>query len=188
MALISAVASRMVRRLPREYICSINSVRYSHDDPPYIRIDHTPGREQIGYGIDSEKIYYDATDYPVPAVRYKRETPEILALREKEKGDWKKLSIDEKKELYRASFRLTFSEILAPTGRWKSYIGWTCFFWACGLWLAIIFFKAKNRDRMRPSLSLEARQAQLQRLIALKANPITGLASKWDYEKDDWKK
>lgn len=41
---------------------------------------------------------------------------------------------------------------------------------------------------MRPSLSLESRQAQLQRLIALKANPITGLASKWDYEKDDWKK
>lgn len=41
---------------------------------------------------------------------------------------------------------------------------------------------------MRPSLSLEARQAQLQRLIAMRANPINGIASQWDYEKDEWKK
>lgn len=77
MALISAVASRMVRRFPREYTVNATCLRYSHDDPPYIRIDHCPGREQIGYGLDSEKIYYDCAEYPVPAVRYKVETPEI---------------------------------------------------------------------------------------------------------------
>lgn len=188
MALISAVASNMIRRLPRQTVFCVTSMRYSHEDPPYIRIDHCPNREQIGYGVCSEKIYYDATDNPVPPVRYMVDTPEILALREKEKGDWKKLTLDEKKQLYRASFRLTFVEIEAPTGRWKSYFGWACFFWAVGLWFSIILFELKNRGKMRPSLSLEARQAQLQRLIALKANPITGLASKWDYEKDEWKK
>jgi hypothetical protein len=33
--------------------------------------------------------------------RFREDTPEILKVKEKEKGDWKKLSIDEKKLLYR---------------------------------------------------------------------------------------
>lgn len=78
MALLSIAASRAIKRLPRECLFSVTCMRYSHDDPPYIRIDHCPNREQIGYGIDSEKIYYDATDYPVPPVRYMVDTPEIL--------------------------------------------------------------------------------------------------------------
>lgn len=46
------------------------------------------------------------------------------ALREKEKGDWKKLSLDEKKQLYRASFCQTLVEVEAPTGEWKAIFGW----------------------------------------------------------------
>lgn len=45
------------------------------------------------------------------------------ALREKEKGDWKKLSVQEKKALYRASFCQTFAEMKYPTGEWKMHIG-----------------------------------------------------------------
>lgn len=39
-----------------------------------------------------------------------------------------------------------------------------------------------------PSLSLESRQAQLKRMIALRVDPVDGLSSKWDYEKNTWKK
>jgi cytochrome c oxidase subunit 4 len=61
------------------------------------------------------------------------------ALREKEKGDWKKLSIQEKKDLYRASFRQTFSEMEAPTGEWKGIIGMTLVLISSGLWLYLYF-------------------------------------------------
>ena len=58
-------------------------------------------------------------------------------MREKEKGDWKKLSIEDKKQLYRASFRQTFAEIEAPTGEWKSTIGLTLVGISISLWLFI---------------------------------------------------
>jgi cytochrome c oxidase subunit 4 len=60
------------------------------------------------------------------------------ALREKEKGDWRKLTLEEKKALYRASFCLTFSEINAPTGEWKSIFGLVCVFISIGIWLVIL--------------------------------------------------
>jgi cytochrome c oxidase subunit 4 len=60
------------------------------------------------------------------------------ALREKEKGDWRKLTLEEKKALYRSSFCLTFSEINAPSGEWKSIIGLACVFMSIGIWLVIL--------------------------------------------------
>ena len=41
----------------------------------------------------------------------------------KEKGDWKKMTLEEKKALYRASFCQTLVEIEAPMGEWKSISG-----------------------------------------------------------------
>lgn len=38
------------------------------------------------------------------------------------------------------------------------------------------------------SFSEERQKAQLRRMLDLKVNPIEGISSKWDYEKDDWKK
>lgn len=34
----------------------------------------------------------------------------------------------------------------------------------------------------------EHRAAQFRRILDLQVNPIEGVSSKWDYEKDDWKK
>ena len=46
--------------------------------------------------------------------RFREDSPEILKLREKVKGDWKKLTIAEKKVLYRASFCQTIAEVTNP--------------------------------------------------------------------------
>jgi len=62
----------------------------------------------------------------------------LQALREKEKGDWRKLTLEEKKALYRASFCMTFSEFTAPTGEWKSIVGLVCIFISFGLWIYVL--------------------------------------------------
>lgn len=54
-------------------------------------------RDVVGFGINGEYSYIDRIDYPMPAIRFKENTPESAKLREKEKDDWKKLTLDEKK-------------------------------------------------------------------------------------------
>lgn len=55
-----------------------DKAKYAYDEGPYIILDQCPGREHLGFGMNSEKIYYDLTDFPFPPVRYRRETPEIM--------------------------------------------------------------------------------------------------------------
>jgi cytochrome c oxidase subunit 4 len=59
-------------------------------------------------------------------------------LREKEKGDWKKLSIEDKKALYRASFCQTYAEMKAPTGEWKGILGVTLIAISSAFWIYIL--------------------------------------------------
>lgn len=100
-------------------------------------------REIVGYGLKGKPEYFDLVMFPCPSIRWEADTPQIAALRNKEKADWKQLTVDEKKKrsfcrerktsnhlplfqslVYRASFRQTFEEFTAPTGQWKSAIGW----------------------------------------------------------------
>ncbi|KAJ8923874.1 hypothetical protein NQ315_006650 [Exocentrus adspersus] len=144
-------------------------------------------REIVGFGFNGEPNYVDRTDFPLPAIRWKEPSPDVLTLREKEKGDWKLLSIEEKKALYRASFCQTFAEFKAPTGEWKSVIGLGLVFISVAFW---IFYGMKVfvYSPLPDSFKKENREAQLRRIIDLQMNPVEGIASKWDYEKDDWKK
>ncbi|XP_037897307.1 cytochrome c oxidase subunit 4 isoform 1, mitochondrial-like [Glossina fuscipes] len=117
-------------------------------------------------------------------IRFCEGGDELCALREKEKGDWNKLTLDEIKKLYRGSFCQTFAEIHAPTGQWKLVVGIA--FWA----MAIAFLMTvltQFSEASPESFEEDNRQARLKRMIALEMNPITGLASKWDYEVEDWK-
>ena len=54
-------------------------------------------RDIVGFGVNGDPSYQDMEDAPFPAVRFGKNTPEIMALKEKEKGDWHNLTLDEKK-------------------------------------------------------------------------------------------
>jgi hypothetical protein len=55
-------------------------------------------REIVGYGLKGKPEYFDTVMFPCPSIRWEADTPEIVELRKKEKGDWKQLSIEEKKK------------------------------------------------------------------------------------------
>lgn len=118
------------------------------------------------------------------------------------------MSLEEKKALYRASFKQTFSEFNAPTGEWKSIVGWSLFFASLSIWIYMgmklfgsyiytfnvgeliinVMFCVIVYSPLPDSFSEENQRAQFRRMLDLKMNPVEGLASRWDYEKDDWKK
>ncbi|KAI6182825.1 Cytochrome c oxidase subunit 4 [Aphelenchoides bicaudatus] len=89
------------------------------------------GREQVGHGISGDPSYTDRLDYWYPAIRYRKEDDVIKPIRTKEQGDWKNLSIDEKKLLYRYSFRQTLAEFEAPDGYWKVIVALSLFVASC---------------------------------------------------------
>ncbi|CAG5081766.1 Similar to COX4I1: Cytochrome c oxidase subunit 4 isoform 1 [Cotesia congregata] len=92
---------------------------------------------------------------------------------EKEKGDWKKLSLAEKKELYRASFCQTFAELEAPDGHWKAIIGCVCIGISIALWM-FMYVKFNVYSPLPESFSKENQAAQLKRIRLLDINPIWG--------------
>ena len=59
--------------------------------------DIVGNREIVGYGNDGQPFYFDRLNKPFPAIRFKEDTPDMVALKEKEKGDWKSLTKEEKK-------------------------------------------------------------------------------------------
>ncbi|XP_051173382.1 cytochrome c oxidase subunit 4 isoform 1, mitochondrial-like [Leptopilina boulardi] len=149
--------------------------RLSHSTSTYV--DKIGNRDVVGFGINGTECYIDRFERPMPAIRFKENTPDVMALREKEKGDWKKLSIHEKKELYRASFCQTLAEMDAPTGEWKSVIGLSAIGVAIGLWL-FIYFRLFVYPPLPESFNEENRVAQMKRMLALEMNPVEGISSK----------
>uniref|UniRef100_A0A1W7RAP4 Cytochrome c oxidase subunit 4 n=1 Tax=Hadrurus spadix TaxID=141984 RepID=A0A1W7RAP4_9SCOR len=143
-------------------------------------------RDVVGFGVNGEASYLDKLDFPMPAIRFKENTSDILALREKEKGDWNKLTMEEKKALYRASFRQTFAEIKAPTGEWKPILAGTLTAISLALWI-FMWIKHYVYPPLPESFTPENRANQLKTLIQLRVNPIDGISSKFDYENNRWK-
>ncbi|KAH8266681.1 hypothetical protein KR018_009975 [Drosophila ironensis] len=194
----SAVLRQLAAQLPKS--AQMGSVAGVHT------LDKIGKREIVGYGWNGTACYADRVDYPLPAVRFREANNEINALRNKEKGDWKKLSPQEIKALYRASFCQTIAEVQAPTGEWKMHLGVALIFSAAAIWVAVLMnlfgelsfrISVKTRSLLIPSLAVyddlpvtfdeEHQKAQLKRIIDLEINPVTGLTSKWDYENNKWK-
>merc|ERR1711971_1402965 len=132
-------------------------------------------REGVGFGANGEVTYIDSVMAPFPAIRLK------------EQGDWKKLTLEEKNTLYRASFCQTLAEVEAPSGDWKSIIGVVLVLVSVGLW-GFLWCKAYLYGALPESVTSEEKQkAQIDRMIALRMQPIDGVSSKYDYEKGKWK-
>ena len=55
-------------------------------------------REVVGYGLTGSYDYFDRMDFPYPAIRFREVKGDLVQLKEKEKGDWRNLTIDEKKK------------------------------------------------------------------------------------------
>jgi len=144
-------------------------------------------REVVGYGMNGEEIYIDHVAFPFPAIRFKEDTPEILKLKEKEKGDWKKMTLFEKKELYRASFAQTLVETKAPTGEWKAVFGIALACVAIGMW-GYVWLATYAYDELPITMTDEEHlKGKIKQQINLRVGPVDGFASHYDYENNRWK-
>lgn len=155
---------------------------------------HTPAyrylignREVVGPSFTGREEYYDRPEHPNPAIRFKEPTPETEALREKEKGNWKSLSIADKKRLYRYSYCQTFAEMLAPRYEARRVIGTVLI--AMSIPIAIWgILKATVFPPLPDSFSDQRKKELVRYYIDSRAEPLHGgIASKWDYEKNEWK-
>jgi len=140
----------------------------------------------VGWGFNGTASYVDREEFPLPAVRFKENTPDVMALREKEKGDWKSLSLEDKKALYRASFCQTFAEMKAPSGEWKSILA--AVFAALGLtgWI-VIYMKKFVYSPMPHTITRQWQEDQLNRMITQGQGRVEGISSKYDFDKGQWK-
>ncbi|XP_055347983.1 cytochrome c oxidase subunit 4 isoform 1, mitochondrial-like [Paramacrobiotus metropolitanus] len=151
--------------------------------PPYR--EFIGNREIVGYGWAGVPTYGDSYIWPYPAVRFREPDGRYRELVNKEKGDWHKLTKEEKKELYRYNYCETFAEFSAPLGYWRSMVG-IFFFWiSLALWLFIL--QKKIYPPLPDSFSDENRLKMLKYMIDMRVGAIDGIGSKWDYEKGRWK-
>jgi cytochrome c oxidase subunit 4 len=143
-------------------------------------------RDIVAYGWNGYPTYIDRAEFPCPPVRFKENTPDVVALRAKELGDWKALSLADKKALYRASFRQTYAEFLHPTGEWKGILGMMLI----GMSLTGLLFTWVKHFVLPPlpeTITAEWQEKQLEHMIRQRQGPVDGISSLWDYEKNTWK-
>uniref|UniRef100_A0A8C5QR04 Cytochrome c oxidase subunit 4 n=1 Tax=Leptobrachium leishanense TaxID=445787 RepID=A0A8C5QR04_9ANUR len=133
-------------------------------------------------------VYIDRRETPLPDIPYVSHlTAEQKALKEKEKGTWVALSTKEKLELYRIKFSDTYAEMNKSSSEWKTIIGGILVL--TGLTGFIIIWQKHYVFGAVPhTLSDEWIAYQTKRMLDLRINPVEGMSSQWDYEKNEWKK
>ncbi|KAI0982955.1 hypothetical protein GJ496_012034 [Pomphorhynchus laevis] len=130
-------------------------------------------REIVGTSTKLEVCYFDESTEPFPPVKWERDTAEMRKLQEKEKGDWKLLTIEDKRTLYH--------------GETKFAIGVSAIALGVGLWLALFLRKRIYVYNELPVRDDEYLKNILIRMIQQRQERITGVGSKWDYERGTWK-
>ncbi|XP_046923642.1 cytochrome c oxidase subunit 4 isoform 2, mitochondrial isoform X2 [Lynx rufus] len=158
---------------------------------PRMRQMHSPGsagKTQGAGKMPPYTNYHAQRSYPMPDEPFCTElNAEQRALKEKEKGSWTQLTHDEKVALYRLQFHETFAEMNRRSNEWKTVMG--CVFFFFGFTALMIWWQRIYVFPKKPvTLTDEWKAQQLQRILDMKGNPVQGLASRWDYEKKEWKK
>ncbi|WKX89406.1 hypothetical protein Q1695_008790 [Nippostrongylus brasiliensis] len=144
------------------------------------------GREYVGFGVSGDNIYSDRLDYWYPAIRFRKEDDIISPIRKKELGDWKNLTNEEKKLLYRYSFKQTLAEFEAPSGYWKVIASAVL----CVISLATlysVFLNVYVFPEIPPTLSNEYKEAAVKRALVLEKGNFLGAPKYYDYENKKWK-
>ncbi|PAV72129.1 hypothetical protein WR25_06784 [Diploscapter pachys] len=144
------------------------------------------GRELVGFGSNGDNTYQDRIDYWYPAIRFRKEDDVSRPLREKEKGDWKNLSLEDKKILYRYSFRQTLSEFEAPRGYWKPITAGVMAIISLATFYAI-FLHVYVYPPLPPTFQNEYKEAVIDKMLTLEKGQFLGPAAHFDYEKKQWK-
>jgi len=183
MATLRLTAVKLCQNVGRRHASSEVQLSQKLKDEYYPKLGN---RDIVGYGFNGYPNYMDRSEFPCPAVRFKENSKEVLALRAKEKGDWKTLSLDEKKALYRASFRQTYAEFQAPTGEWKFIVGGILI----GMSITGIMFTLVKHYVLPPlpeTITQEWQEKQVEYMVRQRQGAVEGVASHWDYEKGAWK-
>lgn len=133
-------------------------------------------------------MYCDRKDTPLPDIRYLRNlSVEQAALKEKEKSSWKNLTNEEKIALYRVTFHQSYAEMRKANNEWKTVLGGMFIF--IGFTGLIVWWQTLYVYPRPPhTFEEEWQKMQAKRMLDMRMNPIEGFASKWDYEKKEWKK
>jgi len=132
---------------------------------------------------------YESIYTPIPnngrTIKY---TGEMLAIKEKEAGDWKNMTVDEQMSLYNSYFNLSMADMVRGSDRWKSVFGFTLVL--VGMtFLAQVFLNTFITNREIPyTLQEEYVAAATKKLIQAHDGPLTGYSAMWDYENNCWKK
>merc|ERR1712107_830092 len=76
----------------------------------------------------------------------------------------------------------------APTGEGKSILGCVLVAVSIGIW-GYFWMKSVVYGALPDTITSDEKQkAQIDRMIAIRANPVEGISSNYDYEKGQWKK
>ncbi|KAJ1373347.1 hypothetical protein KIN20_035722 [Parelaphostrongylus tenuis] len=144
------------------------------------------GRELVGFGFNGDYTYIDRLDYWYPAIRFRKEDDVIAPIRKKELGDWKNLSVEDKKLLYRYSFKQTLAEFEAPTGYWKVVLAISMSVIALAT-LYATFISTCVFPEIPGTFQNEYKEAQVKRALVLEKGNFLGAPKYYDYENKRWK-
>ncbi|XP_063815172.1 cytochrome c oxidase subunit 4 isoform 2, mitochondrial isoform X4 [Pseudophryne corroboree] len=89
--------------------------------------------------------------------------------------------------VYHMKFNQTYADMNKPTKEWKTVFGAVFFFF--GLTGLIVWWQKLHVFPPLPhTLQDDWKAMQVRRMLDMRVGPIEGFSSKWDYEKNDWKK